>query len=308
MHRRARPVGRLTQDQIAEYEANEAAGPAADFFGLNAFERIWTTYYDYLYGRGYQLRQRYRPGWVPSWRGTDRNPEDCEDSWMRRTKLLVDAVRISDRKQAMIKKMVPSSKMSGAEIHRQVATLQSLSSPERRRDPRNHSEEYLDSFPVPDVQGGLFVVTVLYVGWDRPMFETTDEATDFIRQALEGLTFLHENRIAHRDPAPQNIGMDPRPMMDGPFHPIRNEYSLDGDFFIDARRPRGPVRYYYIEFDNSALLNGDSSTSGVGVTTRILAPELSHRVPYDLFKANVFILGSFLEQEFRQKFRNFSFL
>lgn len=34
----------------------------------------------WLRSRGYMLRPRYRPGWVPLWRTTDARPVDCEDS------------------------------------------------------------------------------------------------------------------------------------------------------------------------------------------------------------------------------------
>lgn len=43
-------------------------------------EKYWRDHYDWLLQSGYQLRPRYRPGWVPSWKGTNKIPLFCEDS------------------------------------------------------------------------------------------------------------------------------------------------------------------------------------------------------------------------------------
>ena len=45
----------------------------------NSYEDAWTSRYEMLESYGYRLRPRFRPGWVPSWHGTDLNPFDCED-------------------------------------------------------------------------------------------------------------------------------------------------------------------------------------------------------------------------------------
>lgn len=54
---------------------------ADSLYGLNSYEQKWVTYQPYLLEKGYSLRPRYHPGWVPSWTGTDEYPPDCEDSW-----------------------------------------------------------------------------------------------------------------------------------------------------------------------------------------------------------------------------------
>lgn len=43
------------------------------------YEDLWTARYELLKRHGYSLRPRFRPGWVPSWHGTELNPFDCED-------------------------------------------------------------------------------------------------------------------------------------------------------------------------------------------------------------------------------------
>ncbi len=54
--------------------------PAQDLgpIDLDSEEQAWLGYQPFLYGRGYQLRPRYRPGWVPSWRpGCHYDAEDA---------------------------------------------------------------------------------------------------------------------------------------------------------------------------------------------------------------------------------------
>ena len=48
--------------------------------GLDEIEiRCWRNSYEWLRDRGYQLRPRYSPGWIPSWKGTTKDYSNCED-------------------------------------------------------------------------------------------------------------------------------------------------------------------------------------------------------------------------------------
>src|SRR5882724_11126383 len=42
-------------------------------------EHFWTDHQKWLESRGYMLRPRFRPDWVPSWRGTNKFYFSCED-------------------------------------------------------------------------------------------------------------------------------------------------------------------------------------------------------------------------------------
>lgn len=44
-------------------------------------EKRWVGYQPYLLSKGYQLRPRYRPDWIPSWTIHGGNPMLCEDGW-----------------------------------------------------------------------------------------------------------------------------------------------------------------------------------------------------------------------------------
>ncbi len=47
---------------------------------LTTGEKYWRDTQPFLVKHGYELRPRFRPGWIPSWMGTDMNPVHCEDS------------------------------------------------------------------------------------------------------------------------------------------------------------------------------------------------------------------------------------
>lgn len=49
-------------------------------YNLIPSEVFWQSRQQFLEKKGYILRHRYRPGWEPSWLGTDRDPTYCEDS------------------------------------------------------------------------------------------------------------------------------------------------------------------------------------------------------------------------------------
>lgn len=94
--------------------------------------------------------------------------------------------------------------------------------------------------------------------------------------------------------------MDWSSLVDEPFHPIYNVYSLDGEYELDIRnRSQGNVRYYFIDFGLSTWFeNQDTPTLVTGQDGREQnAPELHAGKPYDPFKVDIFILGAFLERD-----------
>ena len=46
---------------------------------LFSLEKFWRDRYEWLQHSGYSLRPRYKPNWIPSWRGTDKSYYECED-------------------------------------------------------------------------------------------------------------------------------------------------------------------------------------------------------------------------------------
>ena len=49
-------------------------------FALYDSETWWRDRYELLESRGYRLRPRFKPGWIPSWTGNNRVPFFRDDS------------------------------------------------------------------------------------------------------------------------------------------------------------------------------------------------------------------------------------
>jgi hypothetical protein len=56
--------------------------PLSEWLALKNPEKLWVSYCPFLVSRGYRLRPRYNPDWVPFWTlpGNKRNAVDCENS------------------------------------------------------------------------------------------------------------------------------------------------------------------------------------------------------------------------------------
>lgn len=71
-------TARPPPDPISTYEPNhpESHYPS----DLNDLERIWHDRYHFLLQMGFELRPRYRPGWIPSWLNAKEDSVIYEDS------------------------------------------------------------------------------------------------------------------------------------------------------------------------------------------------------------------------------------
>ncbi|TFK83980.1 hypothetical protein K466DRAFT_554244 [Polyporus arcularius HHB13444] len=263
------------------------------FFDLLDAEKYWRDRYAFLQESGYALRPRYRPGWKPSWTGTNRDPMFCEDSIIIINPHVIDATRREDGRVVTIK--------STRNDTREIPIARHLS---QIHQPENHSVPVLDVFTDPfDASLSLLVMPYLRP-FNDPEFCTIGEVMEFIRQTLEGLSFLHNQRVAHRDIGAANVMMDGRALYPEGHHPVRRKYSADA---IHELRPLSrtncPVRYYFIDFGLSKMFEEGESTLVLGRTGRDKQiPELSSVVPYDAYRADVFALGNLYYKEFVSKY------
>ncbi|KAG9123484.1 hypothetical protein FRC07_014881 [Ceratobasidium sp. 392] len=265
---------------------------------LSDAEKRWVSFQPYLLSKGYQLRPRYRPDWEPSWKATGADPLDCEDSLNSLPVRILDATRVEDQYQVVIKMLIPSN--SDREGEEELQILQRLSSPPYRDDPANHSVPCLDSFPIPGVELGMFFVMPLLSDYTDPPFFNLSEIHDFLVQIFKGLEFLHENHIAHCDIAPANIMMNKRPLYDEAFHPFWQHRSLDGRRPIWPKHLRSnkPVRYYYIDFGYSKWFNDPAAPRKLtGNHAKEPAPEQASGGPYDPFMGDIYQLGAVLRRD-----------
>ncbi|KZV68704.1 hypothetical protein PENSPDRAFT_609718 [Peniophora sp. CONT] len=276
-----------------------------DYAKLFSNELRWRDRQLFLQSKGYMLRPRLRPGWVPSWLMTGEDPMDCEDgeSLPARSRL-VDATRISDGKMVYIKCV------NTGDLESQIACA--LSSDALRRDPRNHSVPIEDVFADDEDPSVSYLVMPFLRRMNSPEFETVGEVVDFVDQILEGLAFMHEQGVAHRDCAAPNIMCDASAMFPRGFHPI-NQYSLFDDIKTGATilpRATAGVRYYFIDYGISSYFPpGRPRELVTGIYGREQdVPELSSTKPYDPFAVDIFILGSLFKKEFCKKYSRLHFL
>ncbi|KAI0629610.1 kinase-like domain-containing protein [Trametes polyzona] len=290
---RKRPV--LTDSAIIEHYAKATR---EGVFNLTQKELFWQARQSFLTDRGYHLRPRYSPGWRPSWANTNHDPMYCEDSIPLLHSQVIDATRVSDHTTVAIKKV--SKKTQELPVARFLASI---------TDPRNHTVTIHEVLSDPfDPQLALLVMPFLRP-CNNPEFATIGDVIDFIDQTIEGLVFMHEHNVAHRDIAVQNVMMDARALYPHGHHPVHLSQSLDVQSRVSPLPRAGRnIRYFYIDFGWSSRFSPGSSTLVIGDVGRAYVPELSGSVPYDAFKVDIYALGNLYSREFEKKYTNTEFL
>ena len=161
---------------------------------LNWLEKEWANRQTTLEKAGYMLRQRYRPGWQPSWIGTSKFFMDVEDGQAQavsvgvllrlfgvidtqQKRVVMDATRISDGRPVMLKLLLPTEGQHELRINRLVSSEPLLS------DPRNHCAPLLDAIELPN-EPHIMVHARLRPFNDPPM-QTYGEFVSFFSQLCE---------------------------------------------------------------------------------------------------------------------------
>lgn len=215
---------------------------------------------------------------------------------------LVDAIHEATGKTVYIKEVETSSKELG--IARMLMEEEWIS------DSRNHCVSVTKIFEDHTKKGVSYIVMPFLRPADTPPFETVKEIINFADQILEGLVFLHEKGIAHRDCVMNNIMMDADKLYPEGFHPVKIDRKPDRtDFAKYTTRTVAKVKYYFIDFGISVYMPGDADSK---MTTGCLGrdrdpPELAGDSPYNPFKLDIFIIGNMLKGEFQEPFSNLDF-
>ncbi|KAI0077826.1 hypothetical protein K474DRAFT_1039953 [Panus rudis PR-1116 ss-1] len=285
-----------------ERAAHFAKRTADGVYDLRPWEIPWRDRAVYLRERGYILRPRYQPGWKPSWINTHRDPHFCEDSIKAMYHNVLDATRSSDGSRISIKIVKTSTQEEQIGLY--------LSRPEVRHDPQNHCVPILEALPDPLDSFQRLIVMPFLCPFDEPEFLAIGEVVDFVRQTLEGLSFMHSQGVAHRDCAAGNIMMDARPLYPRGHHPVRQLSTPDA--LWDAQplaRIDHPVEYYFIDFGISSRFRRGETPLVLGTKGRDKEPpELSDDVPYNPFMLDIYILGNVYQKEFLEKYHGLEFL
>ncbi|KAI0249675.1 kinase-like domain-containing protein [Lactifluus subvellereus] len=270
---------------------------------LSESEQWWRDHYHEIDSKGYELRPRYHPGWQPSWKMSGKDFSLVEDGQVTLLPSTMDATRRQDGKCVMLKKVPVGEERQELEIARLV------SSPELSRQPRNHCVPLLETLELPTVPDQKLMVMPYLRPFNNPRFQTFGEFVAFFTQICDGIRFMHERNIAHRDCTANNIMFDPSGMYPEGFHPTKINRSRD--FKGRAKeytRTQRSTRYYLIGFSLSCQyssrdvldepLHGDDKS----------APEHRHGRPCNPFHSDVYYLGNLVREHFMKKYNGFNFM
>ncbi|KZS89466.1 hypothetical protein SISNIDRAFT_458660 [Sistotremastrum niveocremeum HHB9708] len=269
------------------------------FKDLNHSEKRWAGYQPWLKNMGYRLRSRYEPDWSPSWFRTGYKIIDSEDAMHPPLRgKSMDATRISDG-QVISMKLVPTHT-------KELLIWKFLSSPELRKDPRNHCIPLFDVHLLPDTDEQVLVAMPLLVEYDIIPFETPGEVMSCLHSFLEGLMFMHEHNVAHLDIASVNVMMDPGPsLFPKGFHPTDPLYYVPNPSSPKIRlgaphisRTLAPVQYYYIDFGESVKFDDFKHRERIygRVGHARDAPEFRTGRSYDPFKLDIRACGDMIKE------------
>ncbi|TFK64548.1 hypothetical protein BDN72DRAFT_802049 [Pluteus cervinus] len=214
---------------------------------LSRSEIWWRDHQPWLETCGYTLRDRYKPGWIPSW--TQGIPKLYAQDWMGvKEGHLMDAIRVIGNKNVMLKKVSRST-------HPYEVELTAMwTEPHLINHPHNHCVRLVEVLSPPDDPDIAILVLPLFRNLFRPRFQTIGEAVEFFRQVFEGLKFIHENHVAHRDCNYTNIMMDGNDMYPEGWHVSHPDHAPGPSSFAKGKaakhftRTEKPPKYYFIDF------------------------------------------------------------
>ncbi|RDB27940.1 hypothetical protein Hypma_002167 [Hypsizygus marmoreus] len=255
-------------------------------------ESFWVSLQPFLLSRGYRLRPRYHPNWIPSWKGEKhfKGLHNYEDAMSLITSNLIDAVRVGNGQRVVIKCVKT--------LTEEIAIVRYLTSGHLPADPRNRTVPILDIIALPNDETQALIVMPQLLEFFKLPFRRVGEVAEAFKQYIQGLEFMHEHNIVHRDACLYNLMMDVSQLIPRGLH-FNNWMSHDGVNHRIEWRERAAVKslqYYFIDFDVSHRyppgLENIKDTGIYGQDRSV--PERSLDVPYDPFKVDVYQLGNVL--------------
>ncbi|KAF5384209.1 hypothetical protein D9615_003101 [Tricholomella constricta] len=255
-------------------------------------EHFWVGIQPFLLARGYRLRPRYNPGWIATWLKEEKVNkdislfEDCLN--LHRGKNVPDAVRISDGLRVVLKRVETRSN--------EISIAQYLALPHLRSDPRNHTVPIVDILLLPNEDEHAIVVMPQLLHFNQLPFRRLGELTDALRQFFEGLDFLHDHNITHRDACYYNLTMDGSKVVPRGLHFMADK-THDGvtrKIEWNDRSSVGPIQYYLIDFGLSErfpVRPTEFYIVGQHGQDRSV-PEHKREGTYDPFKVDIYQLGN----------------
>ncbi|KAI9450981.1 hypothetical protein BJY52DRAFT_134251 [Lactarius psammicola] len=264
----------------------------------------WQDRYDDIERCGYQLRPRYRPGWMPSWRGSNKDLFSVEDGQPCLLRAAMDATRLHDRKRVVLKKVLPEEGPHELQISR------TFSSVEVATDPLNHCVPLLDVIELsPRFGSQKLMVFPLLRPFNRPRIQTFGEFAAFFIQICEGIQFMHQRNVAHRNCTAENI-MSSRSKTDpNIFLPDMNDQNRTFKGAVKAyTRRRPPPRYYFVGLELSVQYSSRDAIDEPWRRRDTSAPEHRSGGWCNPFHTDIYYIGNLVSQEFVEKCDGFEFM
>ncbi|KAG5351248.1 hypothetical protein C0989_007259 [Termitomyces sp. Mn162] len=186
-------------------------------------EVFWRDQYELLEEYGYTLRARYHPNWKPSWIGTSKRSDECEDGQLPPASGIMDA-SCPDGTLVMLKQISSEDK----EIY--LGELLSQRDFNSFKFPENHCVPFLEILEPPNCRYAILVMPYL-VDWALAPFETIGEVVEFFRQIFEF----------------NNIMADSLSSFSYPPHPSSPpmKYDFSGKTEVVRSRTKHPIKYYF---------------------------------------------------------------
>ncbi|KAF9077760.1 hypothetical protein BDP27DRAFT_1441790 [Rhodocollybia butyracea] len=234
--------------------------------GLDKFEEWWADRYEFLKEKGYILRPRYRPGWKPSYKRL-QNPFTFEDGHYL--------------------------------TEEDICAL--FSTGEHASQLSNHSISLLEVLCVPGFEDERLLVMPWMREPENPPFRTVGEGIQFIKEILEGIQYMHQNNVAHKDCSINNMVMDAKKMYPDGHHPSRPSRTYDYKKRVrHFSRTLVPPRYYLIDFGFSRKYDSSQERSSeyAILSGGTEPPECKAEAPCDPFATDVFLVGNMIRRRF----------
>ncbi|KAH9035415.1 hypothetical protein EDB84DRAFT_1222789 [Lactarius hengduanensis] len=272
---------------------------------LSGNEVWWRDHYDDIKSRGYQLRPRYDPGWVSSWRGSSSGfSVEAEQPYL--SLAAMDATRLRDGKRVMLKKVLPEE----GPHELQICLL--FSSVEVAMNPHNHCVPLLEVIELSPRSGSqkLMVFPLLFP-FNQPRIQTFGEFAAFFTQICEGIQFMHQLNVAHRDCTAENIMSSRSKMYPNRFLPAEIGRNSTFKGAVKAyTRARPPPRYYFVGLELSVQYPSRDTIDEPWRRGDTSAPEhqsggLGRCNP---FQTDIYYIGNLVSQEFVERCEGFEFM
>ncbi|KAJ7452116.1 hypothetical protein B0H11DRAFT_2074354 [Mycena galericulata] len=265
---------------------------------LDRREEFWRDYEPWFREHGYLLRPRYQAGWQPSWVKSGKPHWLAEDSLRNPYPRLLDATRISDNAHVVLK----LSNLT--ENPDEIPILEFLLSGDRMKDPRNHCVPIYELLR-PDLSDVIVIVMPLLYRVQCPEFDTIGEAVECFRQMFEGVQFIHDHNVAHRDCKFDSFMVESTPLFRDMPHPwrARKRRDFSGPPRAHKTRTQLPVKYFIIDYNLSVRYTEPGphlEPGGWGGDKTV--PEFWTEELCDPFAVDVYCLGNALRRYFTKSY------